>query len=151
MYDDAVRAVVTAWKERGLRRLAVLAADVVVETICCPRATAIAFVPPDRDRKLVRGYHPAERLARELGRRWDLPVEPLLRRAGSSRRQRGLSLQDRRRNVAGAFRQPGRAPTTVALVDDVYTSGATTNAASSGLRKAGARRIHVITFARAVR
>jgi predicted amidophosphoribosyltransferase len=37
------------------------------------------------------------------------------------------------------------------LVDDVYTSGATVGAASSALRAAGARRVDVVTFARAVR
>jgi predicted amidophosphoribosyltransferase len=42
-------------------------------------------------------------------------------------------------------------PARVALVDDVYTSGATAAAAASALRKAGARHVDVITFARAVR
>jgi predicted amidophosphoribosyltransferase len=37
------------------------------------------------------------------------------------------------------------------LVDDVYTSGFTASAAASTLRKGGARRIDVITFARVVR
>nr|MDQ3822122.1 ComF family protein [Actinomycetota bacterium] len=54
-------------------------------------------------------------------------------------------------NVRGAFRPTAEAPRAVALVDDVYTSGATANAAASALRKAGARRVHVVTFARAVR
>jgi predicted amidophosphoribosyltransferase len=39
----------------------------------------------------------------------------------------------------------------VILVDDVYTTGATAAAAASALRKAGARSVHVVTFARAVR
>jgi predicted amidophosphoribosyltransferase len=151
MYDDAVRAVVAAWKERGLRRVAALAADLVVESVPRPNVHALAFVPPDGDRALRRGHHPAERLARELGRGWQLPVRSLVARTGSSRRQRGLSLEDRRRNVAGAFCPAGAGPAAVALVDDVYTSGATANAAASALRKAGARRVHVVTFARAVR
>jgi predicted amidophosphoribosyltransferase len=151
MYDDAVRSVVAAWKERGLRRIAVLAAELIVASVPKPRVAVLAFVPPDDDRSLRRGHHPAERLARELGDRWELPVETSLTRAGSSRRQRGLSLRDRRRNVASAFRPAANVPSAVALVDDVYTSGATANAAASALRKAGARRIHVVTFARAVR
>jgi predicted amidophosphoribosyltransferase len=151
MYDDAVRAVVAAWKERGLRRLAAFAAAIVAEAVPAPDAAVVAFVPPDGDRSLRRGHHPAEQLASALGERWKLPVETLLARTGSSRRQRGLSLQDRRRNVAGAFRPAGTAPSAVALVDDIYTSGATANAAASALRKAGARRVHVVTFARAVR
>ena len=151
LYDDAVRGIVSGWKERGLRRIAGLAAELIVTTIPRPPVAALAFVPPHGDRSLRRGHHPAERLASELGDRWELPVETLLRRAGSPRRQRGLSLQHRRRNVAGAFRPAGAAPPTVALVDDVYTSGATANAAASALRKAGARRLEVVTFARAVR
>jgi predicted amidophosphoribosyltransferase len=42
-------------------------------------------------------------------------------------------------------------PRRVALVDDVYTTGATATAASSALRAAGARRVEVVTFARALR
>jgi predicted amidophosphoribosyltransferase len=37
------------------------------------------------------------------------------------------------------------------LVDDVYTTGATANSAASALRAAGARRVEVVTFARAIR
>ena len=150
-YDGAVRALVAAWKERGLRRLAALAAELVVECVPRPGVAALCFVPPDGDRSLRRGHHPAERLARELGRRWELPVSPLLRRAGTARRQRGLPLAERRRNVADAFAPAARAPPAVALVDDVYTSGATANAAASALRKGGARRVEVVTFARAIR
>jgi predicted amidophosphoribosyltransferase len=42
-------------------------------------------------------------------------------------------------------------PTTIVLVDDVYTSGATVSAAATALRKGGAQRVEVVTFARAVR
>ena len=150
-YEDAVRELVSAWKERGLRRLAAVAAGVVAETIARPHVAALAFVPPHGDRLLQRGHHPAEGLARELARHWELPVERLLRRVGPPRRQRGLPLDERRGNVRGAFRPVGTAPSAVALVDDVYTSGSTANAAASALRKAGARRVHVVTFARAVR
>ena len=94
--------------------------------------------------------HPAERLARELGERWSLPCRHSSEGPRLASRQRGLSLADRRRNVAGAFAPPAkRRP--VALVDDVYTSGSTANAAATALRKAGARRVDVITFARVVR
>lgn len=150
-YDDAVRRFVLAWKERGLRRLAALAADVVAEALPAPAVAALAFVPPDRARGLERGHHPAERLARELGERWSLPATGLLGRTRPASRQRGLSLPDRRRNVAGAFVPAAECPARVALVDDVYTSGSTVNAAASALRKAGARRVEVITFARVVR
>jgi ComF family protein len=150
-YDDRVRALVGAWKERGLRTLAALAAELVAETLARPRAAALTFVPADRDRGLWRGHHPAERLAHELGRRWELPVEPLLVRTRTSPRQRGLTLAERRRNVRGAFAATAAVPRAVVVVDDVYTSGATASAAASALRKSGAARVEIVTFARAVR
>ncbi len=151
VYDAAVKAIVSSWKERGLRRLVVVAADLVVAVVPRPRVEALAFVPPDGDRSRKRGHHPAERLARELGERWSLPVERLLARTRSVAPQRGLTLVERRRNVRGAFRATRASPGRVALVDDVYTSGATAAAAAAALRGAGARRVEIVTFARAVR
>lgn len=150
-YDAAVRRLVAGWKEHGLRGLAEDAADLVAETLPRPGAVTVTFVPADSGRRLERGHHPAERLAQALAERWQLPCAPLLERTGASRRQRGLELAERRRNVAGAFRATARPPGRVLLVDDVYTTGATVSAAASALRVAGARRIDVVTFARAVR
>jgi competence protein ComFC len=150
-YDDDVRRLVRAWKERGLRRLAVEAAEVLLGVLPPPSSTVLTFVPPDRARSLQRGHHPAERLAQELGLRWSLPVLPLVARTRPAPRQRGLALAERRRNVGGAFAPASEAPQAVALVDDIYTSGATAAAAASALRKAGARRVEVVTFARVVR
>jgi predicted amidophosphoribosyltransferase len=150
-YDDAVRLLVAGWKERGLRRLAGVAAGLVAESVLPPEVAALTFVPADGDRLLQRGHHPPERLARELGRLWSLPVEPLLRRTRRLPRQRGLTRDERRRNVRAAFQAVSRAPARVALVDDVYTSGATVAAAASALRGAGARRVEVVTLARAIR
>jgi predicted amidophosphoribosyltransferase len=151
VYRGAAREIVAAWKERGLRRLAAPAAGIVASVVPRPDAGAITFVPPDGERSAKRGHHPAERLAQELAGRWKLPAEPLLGRSRRVERQRGLTLAARRRNVRGAFRPLARAPPAVVLVDDVYTSGATVNAAASALRSGGARRVEVVTFARAVR
>ena len=151
VYDDACRRLVSAWKERGQRHLARIAAGLVCEALAPPAVAALAFVPSDHDRSLERGYRPAEALARELALRWDLPLEPPLARARSVERQRGLALNDRRRNVNGAFLPARASPARVCLIDDVYTSGATAAAAATALRKGGARRVEVITFARAVR
>ena len=149
-YDDAVRAVVAAWKERALRRLAAAAVSVVIEVVAPPEVNVVTFVPPDPDRGLKRGHHPPRQLAEELAHHWELPLgAPLRRRA--AKRQRGLSRAERRRNVAGVFSAKGAVPGSVVLIDDVFTSGATANAAASALRKAGARRVEVVTFARVVR
>ena len=150
-YDEAARAIVAAWKERGLRGLAGWAAGVVADTLPLPLVDCVTYVPADAERRLKRGHHSAERLARLLARRWELPVEALLRRTRSLPRQRGLDQVERRRNVRGAFAPQTTVPRRILLVDDVYTTGATANAAASALRAGGAATVCVATFARAIR
>jgi predicted amidophosphoribosyltransferase len=148
-YDDSARRLVHAWKERGLRRLAAEAAELVAERLPSPAVETLTFVPSDRGRRLERGHNPAERLALELAALWELPCLPLLERTRGGR-QRGSSVTERR-TVRGAFRASHSAPRTVAVIDDVYTTGATASAVASALRKAGAGRVEAIAFARALR
>jgi predicted amidophosphoribosyltransferase len=148
-YDDAARRIVHAWKERGLRRLATEAAQLVAERVPPPTVDVLTFVPADRARRLERGHNPAERLALELAVAWGLPCASLLERTRGGR-QRGSSAAERR-TVRGAFRAISRVPRSVAVIDDVYTTGATAAAAASALRAAGARRVETIAFARALR
>jgi ComF family protein len=150
-YDSAAKKLVGDWKERGQRTLAELAAEIVDGVVARPSAYTLTFVPADHDRLLRRGHNPAHRLANALGARWQLPVVPLLQRASGGAPQKGLTLAERRRNVRGAFAATELVPKTIVLVDDVYTSGATVSAAATALRKGGARRVEVVTFARAVR
>ena len=148
-YDERARRFVHAWKERGLRRLASGAAALVVERVPPPEVDVVTFVPSDRARRLKRGHNSAERLARELAAAWELPCLPLLERTRGGR-QRGSSATERR-SVRGAFRATGTAPRAVAVIDDVYTTGATAAATATALRASGARRVEAITFARALR
>jgi predicted amidophosphoribosyltransferase len=148
-YDMAARRLVHAWKERGLRRLAAEAAQLVAERVPAPEVDALTFVPADRGRRLERGHNPAERLALELAAAWELPCLPLLERTRGGR-QRGSSAAERR-TVRGAFRATGPAPRRVAVIDDVYTTGATAAATATALRAAGARQVEAIAFARALR
>jgi predicted amidophosphoribosyltransferase len=153
-YAGPARPLVAAWKEHGLRRAASLAASLVADTLTRPAADVITYIPPDPHRLLRRGHHPAERLARELGSRWQLDVAPLLARrdgTGPRPRQAELDRLDRVRNARDAFVAVTGSPAGVVLVDDVYTTGATAAAGASALRRAGAARVDVVTFARTVR
>jgi predicted amidophosphoribosyltransferase len=151
VYDARARLLVSAWKERGRRDLAAVLSGVVAEVIARPDVDAITFVPGDRERGRARGHVPAERLAEALAARWELPVGSLLARTGHAPRQAGLPRKRRRANVRGAFAPNGNAPPAVALVDDVYTTGATASACATELRRSGARRVEVVCLARAVR
>jgi len=150
-YGEHTRPLVAAWKERGLRCVTAVAADLVAEVVCPPPVLALAPVPADRDRTLWRGQGSAEALAQALGERWRLPDLTALRRARATPRQRGLDRAARRKNVREAFGSGGPVPARIGLVDDVYTTGATVVAAATELRRNGAREVHVVTFARAIR
>jgi predicted amidophosphoribosyltransferase len=150
-YAGPARPFVRAWKERGLRRLAARAATLVAGRVERPVADVLTWVPADPVRQLGRSRHPAESLAHELGRLWELEVSGLLWRTRQAERQASLRRAGRRANVQGSFRAEAGVPGRVVLVDDIYTTGSTVSAAASALRAAGAGRVEVVTFARAVR
>jgi predicted amidophosphoribosyltransferase len=95
-------------------------------------------------------------LATALGRLTGLPVDCFaLKRVRRTSSQVGLSADQRRRNVAGAFRVDGaNVPRIkgkkVVVVDDVITTGATAEACVRALRRAKATRVDVLALARAV-
>ena len=111
---------------------------------------AIVPVPLHPWREFRRGYNQAELLARELARALDRPMRPWLRRCRWTRQQARLDHAARQRNVRGGFqvvRLPETRPTLL-LVDDVFTTGATLEAAARELLKGGAGAVMVATIAR---
>lgn len=115
----------------------------------------IVPVPLHRWRLWSRGFNQAGLVASELGRRWSVPVEHrLLRRVKATKPLKGLNHQQRRKAVSGAFKVASGvdlAGATVVLVDDVLTSGSTAEACARALRRAGAGRVELISWARVVR
>ena len=150
-YEGPVRALVRAWKEDAARRAVDIAATLVTAQVERPAADVITYIPPDPVRQLQRSGHPAPSLARALARTWELEPVGLLRRSGPSIRQTGRGRAERLRGARGAFVALARVEGRVVLVDDVYTTGATADAAAAALRKAGAASVQVISFARTVR
>lgn len=133
------------WMARWMRRAG---AELVAE------ADLVVPVPLHRRRFFMRRFNQSAELARAFARSAGLAYEPLaVARVKSTRRQLGLAARERHDNVRGAFRVPEEAEILVKgrrviVVDDVYTTGATVSAVARALKKAGARDVDVLTFAR---
>jgi predicted amidophosphoribosyltransferase len=100
-----------------------------------------------------RGFNLPALVGSHLARAIGCPFGPLfLSRIRERAPQATLPLPDRKGNVAGAFCLPPgtSSPSRVLLLDDVYTSGATVQAAACALKTGGANHIVVVTVARAV-
>ena len=135
-YEFPADVLIHALKFRGELALAPFLGSLLKsdETVDC-----IVPVPLSRERLRERGYNQAVELARATG----LPIElDLCTKTRSTAPQINLPLEERRRNVRGAFQcERSLIGRTVAVVDDVMTTGATLDELASTLKAAGASRV----------
>ncbi len=112
-------------------------------------------VPLHRARLRERGYNQAVSLARRLFPDNVININ-LLERIRNTRPQMRLSASERNVNIRGAFRVRRSAVVSslrgadIMLFDDILTTGSTVNSAALEMKRAGVRRVDVITVARAV-
>jgi competence protein ComFC len=131
-------------------------ADLLLSRAVPALATAkwdlIVPVPLHPTRHREREFNQAERLARRLGAATGVPVETsFLRRSVPTQTQTLLSRPERIANVRRAFairRGKSLDGQRIVLVDDVFTTGATTSACARVLKSAGAGEVCVWTVAR---
>ena len=152
-YGDVARTLALGLKYGGRTGLA--------ETMARPMARLLPDgaellvpVPLHRWRLGRRGYNQAGLIAGGVGRIAGLPV--LVDALDRTRRTpvlRGMSGRERRAAVGRAFVVREGADVrgrTLVLVDDIHTSGATADACTAALLKAGARTVTVLCWARVI-
>lgn len=108
-------------------------------------------IPLHYKKQMERGFNQAERLARIISRKFNLPLETkAIKRIKETDSQANLKKKDRLKNIKGAFKIKsaknikGR---TILLLDDVATTGTTLNEAARVLKKNGARRVWGVVIA----
>lgn len=155
-FEATVRDAVHELKYRNLRAIAPALAGYIAVYMTKADITAdvIVPVPLHQAHYKLRGYNQAALLAHEVGRVRGIPVLPhsLRRRGVGASQARTRNVEERRRNVQHAFECGGStfADTSVLLIDDVCTTGATLESCATTLRTAGATEVYALTVAREV-
>ena len=117
-----------------------------------PEVDLIVPMPLHPKRLAERGFNQALEIARGLARHLGRPIEPRgVLRVKDTPPQTRLPYEERAKNVRGAFLcKLDLSGTSVAVVDDVMTTGATLNELARALKRAGAARVENFVIARTV-
>ena len=139
------RLALAALFGRALADAVQAAPGFVQPAVLCP-------VPLGPQRLAERGFNQALEIARALGRRLDIAVQPrLAARVHDTVAQSLVQPSERRANIAHAFAVPDRALVEgrhIGIVDDVMTSGQTLDELAAAFKRHGAARITCLVFAR---
>jgi len=155
-YDDISRAIAIRLKHGRKVALARMMARYMAPLVGEAGEDRIFVpVPLHRRRLWRRGFNQSAIVARELSRRLHVPLAlDALKRVKSTPPLKGLNMLQRRRTVSGAFRVNPNARVqgrVVILVDDVLTTGSTADACARALKRAGAARVELVSWARVIR
>lgn len=156
IYDDMARLMISRFKFSDRVDLAPWIAKTMERAgrELFEGADHVVPLPLHWKRRFSRRFNQSALLARMICKSQGLQYSPhLLKRVKDTRQQVGLTADGRKRNVGGAFQVPQTEVIhvkgmNILLIDDVYTSGASVEAASKVLVRAGAKGIDVLTFAK---
>lgn len=154
LYRGLLHDLIVRLKYRKEERLAGFLGDRMAERILEGGPYDLILPIPLHIKRLrERGFNQSLLLARQVGRRTGVPVDPfLLEKGRPTPPQAELKVDERRKNLKGAFelRDPEKVKNKkILIVDDVYTTGATVETAARLLLKAGAEEVEALVLARA--
>ena len=149
IYDAEVKKSIYRFKYQNKREYARTYAEEIAKQygawIRKKKIQAIIPIPLYKKKQKKRGYNQAQVLAEELGRIWDLPVyTDLLIRTRDTKPQKMLNDAERKNNLKKAFKTNENIVQLehILLIDDIYTTGSTLDAAAAALLTAGVKEIY---------
>jgi len=153
-YDDVGRGLVLRLKYAGATAVVPAMAQMMAPTFADKAIDTVIPVPLHTRRMLSRRFNQSQLLGTELARRLNLETDNFsLVKKKATRSQGGLGRKARFQNVQASFgiktgRRDHIKGKDIVLVDDVLTTGATASACAKALKKAGAKSVGLVTFAR---
>ena len=151
-YDGVIRNLIRKLKYDGAEYLSDVLAeymvDVFVKNFFAP--DIISFVPMTDKEQFSRGYNHSEQLAVSLGKLVDNEPIALLIKTKDTINQVGLTAKERIKNLRGSFKVEDKKSVKgkkILLVDDVLTTGATSDEIARVLKAAGAESVYLLTVA----
>ena len=151
-FHPPVSGLIAALKFRGYRASMRLLGELMARrTADWERPDCLVPVPLHPTRYRQRGFNQSLEIARFVAAYHRIPLRPeLCRRTRATPPQRHLNARERHRNLHGAFAATKAAQgLSVAVIDDVMTTGATVRGVAEALKRAGAGRVTVWVLARA--
>ena len=151
LYNDLMRESIVQMKYKGRREygeiLGALAGEEARPLLEAWRPEAVIPIPLHRERLRKRTYNQAEAIASPVAEMLGVPMFPggLVRLSGTGA-MKELSAAERAKNLADALKADEKLPVfrRVLLVDDIYTTGATMDAAAKALIKHGIPEIYFL-------
>lgn len=153
VYKDELRKSLHRYKFAGAASYSRIYAEFIAKSIDenAISCDIISWVPVSKRRLRERGYDQSELIARALADELGVPCVELLRKVKENKRQSSLSSkEERKRNVAGAYRCIAKEELIgkrILLVDDIITSGETISEAAKMLRRSGCTEIYAAAAA----
>jgi predicted amidophosphoribosyltransferase len=145
---DALEGLLKVYKFERAKSAYMTAAELLDETIpLLPQDTVVVSVPTIRTHIRRRGYDHAALVAKAFAHKRKLPYKPLLGRVYDSV-QLGAMKAIRHKQASVAYRADANDESTILLIDDVFTTGATAFFAAKALRDAGAETVFLAVLAR---
>ena len=151
VYEDGSTVLITKFKN-GEGYLKEYFADLISQKLQdFPAFDCIVYVPMTQKAEYRRGYNQAEILAKSISKRLGVPViKNALVKKKDTPEQKLLSREEREKNLKGCFKVEKATEIKdkdVLIVDDVLTTGATSEAVCALLLKAGAKNVYLATVA----
>ena len=149
-FERPLSRAVVLHKDAGERRLAPVLGTLLGQAVAAEWpgwAETVAFVPATRAALLRRGFDHGRAIADALAGELGVGVSAALTRA-AARDQRALGRSARAANVAGSFSAAEEVRGRLLRTDDVFTTGATLDAAAAVLLECGAQEVRVAAVAR---